>query len=275
MGYTLSSKHIDTVSGRMEAFMSQAKTDHKGTFDMNIEQKAVRKPVNQALHGGQPVERTGVQAAGRRRIFFALLLMLCLILTGCGGGNLSDAAQEPASNEAFGAEIPSLLDTSSAPVEGQDETRTPAAVQTAMVYIGTRAEGFAEYPITYEGELTPETLIQGIADLTGWDMSLEESVVSGKGGMSVCFSENSALFVGPPEPQKEEFFMFGADQQAETLLDSVQKTLQEGFTLEGGDPDLLDIWYSLKDSQPLSLPNLGLSWAIDQPYQWTSAIRES
>ena len=69
--------------------------------------------------------------------------------------------------------------------------------------------------------------------------------------------------------------MFGADQQAETLLDSVQKTLQEGFTLEGGDPDLLDIWYSLKDSQPLSLPNLGLSWAIDQPYQWTSAIRES
>ena len=250
--------------------MSQAKTDHKGTFDMNIEQKAVRKPVNQVLHGGQPVERTGVQAAGRRRIFFALLLMLCLILTGCGGGNLSDAAQEPASNEALGAEIPSLPDTSSAPVEGQDETRTPAAVQTAMVYIGTRAEGFAAYPITYEGEL-----IQGIADLTGWDMSLEEPVVSGKGGMSVCFSENSALFVGPPEPQKEEFFMFGADQQAETLLDSVQKTLQEGFTLEGGDPDLLDIWYSLKDSQPLSLPNLGLSWAIDQPYQWTSAIRES
>ena len=99
------------------------------------------------------------------------------------------------------------------------------------------------------GELTPETLILGIADLTGWNLTLAEPVISGKGGMSVCLSNESALFAGPPDPQKEEFFMFGLDDLAETL----------------------DIWYYLEGEAPLALPGLGLSWPIDQPYQWASA----
>ena len=65
--------------------------------------------------------------------------------------------------------------------------------------------------------------------------------------------------------------MFGLDDLAETLLDSIQKTLQMGFTGEGGDPDALDVWYYLEGEQPLELPGLGLSWPLDQPYQWTSA----
>lgn len=59
--------------------------------------------------------------------------------------------------------------------------------------------------MTCEGKLTPDALIQGIADLTGWDLTLAEEVISGKGGMSVCLSSESALFTGPPDPQKEEF----------------------------------------------------------------------
>ena len=90
--------------------------------------------------------------------------------------------------------------------------------------------------------------------------------------MSVCLSNESALFTGPPDPQKEEFFMFGLDDLAETLLDSIQKTLQKGFVLEPGDPDTLDIWYFMEGDKPLELPGLGLSWPIDQPYQWASAI---
>ena len=49
---------------------------------------------------------------------------------------------------------------------------------------------------------------------------------------------------------------------------------EEGFTLEGGDPDALDIWYFMEGEQPLELPILGLSWPIDQPYQWTGAQSE-
>ena len=160
------------------------------------------------------------------------------------------------------------------PAEEGEEPVPPAEGQTAVVYIGTKARGFTEYAVAYEGELTPELLIRGISDLTGWDLTLAEPVISGKGGMSVCLSGESALFTGPPDPQREEFFMFGLDELAETLLDSIQKTLQMGFTGEGGDPDALDIWFYMEGEQPLELPGLGLSWPLDQPYQWSSAAAE-
>ena len=128
--------------------------------------------------------------------------------------------------------------------------------------------------MAYEGALTVELLIQGISDLTGWDLTLAEPVISGKGGMSVCLSNESALFAGPPAPQKDEFHMYSGEQLAETILDSIQKTLQMGFTGEGGNPDALDIWYYIEGEQPLSLPELGLSWPLDQPYQWKSANRQ-
>lgn len=111
-------------------------------------------------------------------------------------------------------------------------------------------------------------LIEGIADLTGWDLSLAEPVTTGKGGMSVCLSEHSALFAGPPNPQKEEFFVYSAEQLAETILDSIQKTLQTNFAGAGGDPEALDIYYYLEGEQPLELPDINRSWPIDQPYQW-------
>ena len=157
------------------------------------------------------------------------------------------------------------------PEDEPTEPTPPANEQTATLYIGTKAGGFTEYPMIYEGELTPEKLIQGIADLTGWDLTLAEEVISGKGGMSVCLSSESALFTGPPDPQKEEFHMYDVGQLAETILDSIQKTLQEGFTLEGSNPDALDIWYYMEGEQPLKLPALDLSWPIDQPYQWADA----
>lgn len=199
-------------------------------------------------------------------------LLLCAALAGCtrpappqGSGTPqepSGAVSAPPAEESTEPSLPA--DESTAPTPAEDE-------QTATLYIGTKAGGFTEYPMACEGELTPELLVQGIADLTGWDLTLAEPVISGKGGMSVCLSKQSSLFNGPPYPQKEEFFMYGAEQLAETILDSIQKTLQKGFVLEPGDPDTLDIWYYQEGGQPLELPNLSLSWPIDQPYQWADA----
>ena len=200
-----------------------------------------------------------------KKLTIFLAVMFCVALAGC------DAPAEP---------------TDSVPVESSAATaaptipivNTPAASptdeQTATLYIGTKAAGFAEYPMAYEGALTAELLIQGISDLTGWDLTLAEPVISGKGGMSVCLSGESALFVGPPDPQKDEFHMYSSEQLAETVLDSIQKTLQMGFTGKGGSPDALDIWYYMEGEQPLSLPEVGLSWPLDQPYQWESASRQ-
>lgn len=204
-------------------------------------------------------------------ILFALLL--CAALASCNQPAPSQSgapSQEPSGSVSVPPAVEPIepappTDQSTAPAQGE---------QTATLYIGTKAGGFAEYPMTYEGELTPELLIQGIADLTGWDLTLAESVTSGKGGMGVCLSGESALFTGPPDPQKDEFHMYDGEQLAETILDSIQKTLQKGFVLEPGDPDTLDIWYYTEGNQPLELPNLGLSWPVDQPYQWAGAKRK-
>lgn len=200
-----------------------------------------------------------------KKLAIYLAALLCIALAGCGAPAEPVGSAPVESSAASAAPAVPAMDT---------PTASPANEQTATLYIGTKAAGFAEYPITYEGDLTAELLIQGIADLTGWDLTLAEPVISGKGGMSVCLSDGSALFAGPPDPQKDEFHMYSGEQLAETVLDSIQKTLQAGFTSEGGNPDALDIWYYRKGEQPLSLPELGLSWPLDQPYQWESVNRQ-
>ena len=210
-----------------------------------------------------------------KKLAILLALTLCVALAGCNQPAPPQGG-EPSQTPSGSISTPPVEEpTQPAPPADEPTTPTPAeGEQTATLYIGTKAGGFAEYPMTYDGELTAEKLIQGIADLTGWDLTLAEPVISGKGGMSVCLSSESALFNGPPDPQKDEFHVYDAGQLAETILDSIQKTLQEGFTLEGGDPDTLDIWYFMEGNQPLELPDLGLSWPIDQPYQWAVAETE-
>ena len=210
-----------------------------------------------------------------KKLAILFALTLCVALAGCNQPAQPQGG-EPTQTPSGSVNTPPAEEpTEPAPPASEPADPTPTeGEQTATLYIGTKANGFTEYPMTYEGELTPEKLIQGIADLTGWNLTLAEPVTSGKGGMSVCLSNESALFTGPPDPQKEEFFMFGLDDLAETLLDSIQKTLQEGFTLQGGDPDALDIWYYMEGEQPLELPGLDKYWPIDQPYQWEGAQSE-
>lgn len=210
-----------------------------------------------------------------KKLAILFALTLCVALAGCNQPAAPQGGEPTQTPSGTVSTPPAEEPTEPAPSADEPTTPTPAeGEQTATLYIGTKAGGFTEYPMTYEGELTPELLIQGIADLTGWDLTLAEDVISGKGGMSVCLSSESALFSGPPDPQKEEFRMYDVGQLAETILDSIQKTLQEGFTLEGGDPDTLDIWYFMEGTKPLELPTLGLSWPIDQPYQWAGAETE-
>ena len=180
-----------------------------------------------------------------------LLLILLFTLSACSRGQDENGPSESSPPVSTGQEETAPPETEQPEVE-QPET-PDAAANEAILYIGTRDSGFSEYPMTYEGTLTPEILIAGIAELTGWDMTLVEDVATGKGGMSVCFAETSTLFTGPPDPQNEEFFMFSAEQLAQTILDSTQKTLQMGFAGEGGDPDALDIYYYMEGEKPLDV----------------------
>lgn len=215
--------------------------------------------------------------------WIALLLGLSLLFTGCG-------VSQPTKPDPDFPETPSA-NTDQAPVEQPTEQPTQPTEQptqpteqptqpteqptqpteqpeaqaySATLYIGRDGQ-FQEYPVTSSEEITPEWLIAQIASLTGWNLDLAEPVTSGRGGASVTFAESSSIVTGPPEPQKEEFFVHDSVDLLQTILDSVQHTLQYYFvdpTL--GDPQSLDLYFSL-NNEDIVLPD-GVVVPFDQPY---------
>lgn len=145
------------------------------------------------------------------------------------------------------------------------EVEEEPQLTVATLYIGM-GENFQTYYVGLEDAMSAEELIQGIADMTGWDLTLADEVSSGKGGMTVSFAETSSLFVGPPEEQKDEFFVYDTYQLVESILDSVQKTLQEYFVMAPGDPSLLDIYYCAEGDVPLTIPQIDVTISMEEPY---------
>lgn len=187
---------------------------------------------------------------------FAIACALVLALTACGGApqDSGSASQSPPASDGSVSGAPSSASGS----EG--------ALQAATLYIGMDGQ-FAEYPLELE-EVTPETLLAAMSELTGWNLDLADEITSGKGGMTVTFAETSALFAGPPDPQKDEFHVFDAGQLDQTILDSVQKTLQNWAVVPGlGDPDSVDIYFCGPDGGDLILENIGVTISHTEPYR--------
>ena len=167
----------------------------------------------------------------------------------------STGSQEASSSEIVSQQIP--------------EKEIPVTL-----YIGMNGD-FEEYPVKCGDELTPELLIAGIADLTGWDLSLADEVTTGKGGMTVSFSKACSLFTGPPDPQKEEFYVYDAETLDQMILDSIQKTLQYNFVDPVlGNPESLDIYYCMEGDQPLYLENIDVTIPMTEPYHGLDSVRK-
>ena len=228
-----------------------------------------------------------------KRRFPALICAACLAfsLAGCGqqeAGGSSSAAPGAASSQAAaesaasgsGAEASSAesaVQTGGAVSEQAIESQAASAVsqsaesaqeaeQTATLYVGMDGN-FAEYPVTYTGELTPVFLISQLSELTGWNLDLADEVTSGKGGMTVSFAETSSIVTGPPEPQNPDFFVYDSSQLITTILDSVQRTLQYNFIDPNlGDPSNLDVYFNL-DGGNIVYPDSGREIDAYTPYE--------
>lgn len=228
-----------------------------------------------------------------KRRFPALICAACLLisLAGCGqqeAGGSSSAAPGAASSQAAaesaasgsGAEASSAesaVQTGGAVSEQAIESQAASAVsqsaesaqeaeQTATLYVGMDGN-FAEYPVTYTGELTPVFLISQLSELTGWNLDLADEVTSGKGGMTVSFAETSSIVTGPPEPQNPDFFVYDSSQLITTILDSVQRTLQYNFIDPNlGDPSNLDVYFNL-DGGNIVYPDSGREIDAYTPYE--------
>ena len=176
--------------------------------------------------------------------------------------------QEAVQTEAVLPETQEAVQTEVAVLETESVTHPTAAAAT--LYIGYDGS-FQEYPFETTEAITPEALVKGIADLTGWDLTLADAITSGKGGMTVCFSSQCSLFTGPPEQQKEEFHMFDTYQLAATILGSIQRTLQ-CYAIDPtlGDPSNLDIYYCMEGNQPLTISEINVTIPLETPYHGIS-----
>lgn len=177
------------------------------------------------------------------------LMVFCLIaLVGCAGRTAR--AETPEAGEPTR--------------EIQVIRARPKEVEAAL-YIGT-AGTYTVYPYIHEGEVTPDQLIAAIADLTGWDLSLDGPIFQNSSGITVTFSPNCALFTGPPEPQKEDFFVYDAQELCATILDSVCHTLQWNVVNENiADPKALSIYFRTSKGD-LSLDHIGFVQPAGLPY---------
>ena len=187
-----------------------------------------------------------------------LVLALCLtaaFLCGCG--------EKPAEPEAPAEPVVSAEPEAPAEPEVSAEPESPAESDAPALWVGTVQGGFTTYPITAEGNLTPDQLIAELAALTGWNLDLSEPTTSGKGGMSVVFTKDCALVTGPPAEQKEEFLVLDNYSLANWVLDSIEATLQHYFVLAPGDPSVLDIYFSV-EMEPIVVEDRTLP--IDEPW---------
>ncbi|MDM8239087.1 hypothetical protein QUW63_08200 [Pseudoflavonifractor phocaeensis] len=157
----------------------------------------------------------------------------------------------------------------------QDQLDAGQTSQAQMVtlYIGMD-DHFQQYQEEYDGTLNEQGMVpaEGVvaemAQLTGWNLDLAGEITTGKGGITVTFGENCALFSGPPQEQKDEFHVYDSYQLDETILDSVKKTLQNWAVVPGqGDPDSVDVYYCGPDGKDLVLINSGWTISSTQPYE--------
>ena len=95
-----------------------------------------------------------------RKLAILFALILCVTLSGCNQPAVPQGGEPSGPQEIPEVDIVITKPEEPAeplpPAEGPAEPTAPAVGQVAMVYIGTKANGFTDYPIVYEGELTAE-----------------------------------------------------------------------------------------------------------------------
>ena len=207
------------------------------------------------------------------------VLALSLVFSGCGtqkpseSSEPSEAMTESAPETTGEATVPETTgvpvpETTEAPVPETTEAPAPdttLAQPDTTIYIGTKNRGFTAIPVVLKDGRSPEALIEAIAEETGWDLTLADTVSTGKGGMSVDFSTDSSLITGPGMDQKEEYYTYDITSTVIMILDSIQETLQRNYVMEPGDPKNLDIYFSLEGGD-IDLPGAGIFYPFYEPW---------
>ncbi|MCQ2492079.1 MAG: hypothetical protein MJ087_03450 [Lachnospiraceae bacterium] len=175
-----------------------------------------------------------------KKRYFVLAVVLCMILmmfTGCG----RDKKEE------------------------KDETaKTTEIIKMTKVYVGSR-DDYGAYNMAYTGKLTPEKLIKGIEDTTGWNLALEQNVSIDKdNGYKVVFSKKSLFYTAEKLDKDDEFYVNGTENYYATVLDSIKETLRKHYAK--GDDRFIIYYYGPEDSA-LEIKEIGKTLVMGNSYE--------
>lgn len=192
-----------------------------------------------------------------------LLVLVCGILgfsAGCRQDGTADAAKDMTGSGT--SDIMKVTENGGgAEAESGGDSQQSDGVK---LYISTGDGKFQSYDYSASEEATPDSLVKAMETLTGWEISLADEITTGKGGMTVCITGQSAVFMGPPANQKEDFLVKNEQSMVYAVLDSIQKTLQTYASPK--NPDSVDIYYSMEGNVPIRIDNLDITIPMDQPY---------
>ncbi len=190
-----------------------------------------------------------------RKFTFLLLLLPLLALSACS------AEQTSAPTTA--------APTTAAPTTAAPTTAAPTEpAQSTTLYVNLSAgdpaassDSYLQFPLGYSGELTAQTLAEGLSQLSGQQFALARVNIDGTLA-TVDWAPEAALFSQSLDMTGEPFVFADTSERAWFMLDSLNDTLRAnlGFT---------EVYFTMGGGQPLSLPDLMDGMALssaDLPY---------
>lgn len=106
--------------------------------------------------------------------------------------------------------------------------KTTAEPQNIALFIGKEGD-YGEYNYLYEAneQVTPDLLIEGIEDTTGWNLSLADNVEKNEDGYVIRFSKESVFYTGQDSDEENEFYIPTEEDFYKTVLDSIVETIRQ------------------------------------------------
>ena len=132
----------------------------------------------------------------KKKVFLCAAVCALVLAMGVGCSQQSGSSESGTSSNISNIQSETGSQTQNADIpvtsgQGESSIASESKSVTANLYIGANGQ-FKEYPYTFSEKPTPDQLIQAIADTTGWNLTLADVTTSGKGGMTISFSKESA-----------------------------------------------------------------------------------
>ena len=186
----------------------------------------------------------------KKLLIACICLTFCFVVSGCSNPETFDANQDTSKPLTSATQSEETQST----VQSEEQTKLG-------LYISLGDEKFTRY--SYSGKDNPAALIDGIENLTGWNLSLADEVTTGKGGITVSFEKTSSLFTGKTESNKD-FSVTERKDLIFAILDSVKETIQ--MWANESNPDSVDVYFSASNDTPIFFEDLGVTLPIEKPY---------